>query len=120
MAAVSGVTILLVDDEPSIRNLIDAALVGSGYRVVQARNGNEALRVFDERGQDIDLLITDMRMPYMGGAELIAELQTRRRSLKCLCISGYAVDPDLNVPVLSKPFSRMELLSNVRALLAAV
>jgi two-component system cell cycle sensor histidine kinase/response regulator CckA len=112
-------TILLADDEPSIRSLIEAALSAEGYQVLAAKNGFEALRVFDERGADIDLLITDMRMPYIGGSELIAALQARRATLKCLCITGYAVDAELGLPLLAKPFSRTELLRSVRQVLAA-
>jgi len=98
---------------------MEMALVDAGYRVLQASNGNEALRVFDEHGQDIALVITDMRMPYVGGAELIAELQARRHTLKCLCMSGYAFASDVTVPLLKKPFSRAELLGRVRSILAA-
>jgi CheY-like chemotaxis protein len=112
-------TILLADDEPAIRNLIEMALAAEGYRVLAAKNGYEALRVFDERGADVDLLITDMRMPYLGGSELIAALQARRATLKCLCISAYPVDADAHLTVLAKPFSRTDLLQSVRQLLAA-
>lgn len=119
MNTVPAVSILLVDDEPAIRSLIGMALVDAGYRVLQASNGNEALRVFDEHGQDIALVITDMRMPYVGGAELLAELQARRRTLKCLGMSGYALASDLTVPLLKKPFSRGDLLSKVQSILSA-
>lgn len=119
MSTHSAVSILLVDDEPAIRSLMGMALADAGYRVLEARNGNEALRVFDEQGQDIALVITDMRMPYVGGVELIAELQARRRTLKCLGMSGYAFASDITVPMLKKPFSRVELLGKVRSLLPA-
>ena len=119
MTNVSTLSILLVDDEPAIRSLMEMALVEAGYRVFQASNGNEALQVFDEQGQDIALVITDMRMPYVGGGELIAELQARRQSLKCLCMSGYAQASDVTVPLLKKPFSRGELLGKVRSILSA-
>jgi CheY-like chemotaxis protein len=115
----TATTILLADDEPAIRGLIEAALSAEGYRVLAAQNGFEALRVFDEQGADIDLLITDMRMPYIGGSELIAALQARRASLKCLCITGYATDVSLGLPLLPKPFSRKDLLQSVRDVLAA-
>jgi len=118
MADTQDVTILLADDEPAIRMLIEAALVDAGYRVLSARNGSEALDVFDEHGGAIDMVITDMRMPYVDGATLIAELQARRHSLKCMCISAYAAPADLSVPVLSKPFSRKDLLRTVRDVLA--
>ena len=115
----TSATILLADDEPAIRSLIEAALTAEGYRVLPAKNGVEALRVFEEHGSEIDMLITDMRMPYVDGTELIAALQARRSGLKCLCISGYAVQAETGMPILSKPFSRRELLQSVQRVLAA-
>jgi DNA-binding NtrC family response regulator len=109
----TNATILVADDEPSIRMLMEAALSAEGYRVFTARNGYEALRVFDERNADIDLVIADMCMPYIAGSELIAALQARCSTLKCLCISGYAVNTGLGLPLLQEPFSRKELLRSV-------
>ena len=112
-------TILLVEDEPAVRQLFAQALSRAGYRVLEARNGQEAVKVFDHHGQGIDLLLTDMRMPYMGGAELAQQLRTRRLTLKMICISGYpgTIDPELGYDFLAKPFSRDELLSKVREVL---
>jgi len=117
MAEPAGATILLADDEPAIRTLIEAALSAEGYRVLATKDGYEALQVFDKRASDIDLLITDMCMPYIGGTELIAALQARRASLKCLCITAYADDYELGLPLLRKPFSREELLDSVQDVL---
>ena len=112
-------TILLVEDEPAARQLFAQALVLEGYAVFEARNGQEAMRLFDEHGDTIDMLLTDLRMPYMGGAELAHNLRGRRRSLKLLCISGYPgkLDEDLAVDFLAKPFSRADLLKKVREVL---
>jgi PAS domain S-box-containing protein len=112
-------TILLVEDEPAIRQLFVVALTRAGYRVYEARNGQDAIRMFDQHGDAIDLLLTDMRMPYMGGAELAVHLRGRRRTLKLICISGYpgTLDPDLTLDCLAKPFSRDELLRKVREVL---
>ena len=112
-------TILLVEDEPAVRQLFANALVRAGYRIYEARNGQEALKVFDEFGDGIDLLLTDIRMPYMGGAELAQALRARRQSLKLLCISGYPGNDaaDLNADFLAKPFSRDDLLAKVREVL---
>jgi two-component system cell cycle sensor histidine kinase/response regulator CckA len=87
--------------------------------VHEARNGQEALKVFDQYGNAVDLLLTDMRMPYMGGGELAQHLRARRKTLKLLCISGYpgTLDPDLAADFLAKPFSRDALLSKVREVL---
>ncbi|MCA1560614.1 MAG: response regulator [Acidobacteria bacterium] len=112
-------TILLVEDEPAVRQLFALALTRAGYTVLEARNGQEALKVFDRHGDTIDLLLTDMRMPYMGGAELMEQLRRRRKSLKLISISGYpgASEIELTSDFLAKPFSRDDLLSKVRAVL---
>jgi CheY-like chemotaxis protein len=111
-------TILLVEDEPAVRQLFALALTRAGYRVHEARNGQEAMKVFDQHGDSIDLLLTDMRMPYMGGAELAQHLKSRRQSLKLICVSGYpGADTDLTADFLAKPFSREDLLQKVREVL---
>ena len=112
-------TILLVEDEPAVRQLFALALTRAGYRVHEARNGQEALNVFTQHGDGIDLLLTDMRMPFMGGAELARQLRERRRTLKLLCISGYAGGSELEFSddFLAKPFSRDQLLAKVREVL---
>ena len=112
-------TILLVEDEPAVRQLFAQALTRAGYSIFEARNGQEAMRLFDQHGDTIDMLLTDMRMPYMGGAELAHHLRGRRRTLKLLCISGYPgnLDADLAIDFLAKPFSRDDLLKKVREVL---
>jgi CheY-like chemotaxis protein len=112
-------TILLVEDEPAVRQLFAHALTRAGYVVHEARNGQEAMKLFDQHADTIDMLLTDMRMPYMGGAELAHQLRARRRSLKLLCISGYPgnLDADLATDFLAKPFSRDDLLRKVREVL---
>jgi two-component system cell cycle sensor histidine kinase/response regulator CckA len=112
-------TILLVEDEPAVRQLFALALTRAGYRVHEARNGQEALKVFEQHGDNIDLLLTDMRMPYMGGGELAQHLKARRKSLKLICVSGYpgGADSELAADFLAKPFSREDLLNKVREVL---
>jgi CheY-like chemotaxis protein len=112
-------TILLVEDEPAVRQLFMMALTRAGYRVFEARNGQEALKMFDQYGDSIDLLLTDLRMPYMGGAELAQHLRARRKSLKLIAISGYAgpTEHELDADFLAKPFSREDLLAKVREVL---
>jgi len=112
-------TILLVEDEPAVRQLFAAALIRAGYRVHEARNGQEAMKVFDQHGETIDLLLTDLRMPYMGGAELAHQLRAKRKSLKLICVSGYpgGTDDDTASDFLAKPFSRDDLLAKVREVL---
>jgi len=112
-------TILLVEDEPAVRQLFSQALMRAGYRVHEARNGNEAMQLFEQHGDSVDLVLTDMRMPFMGGADLARELRSRRQTLKLLCISGYPGGTDLEFSddFLAKPFSRDELLAKVREVL---
>lgn len=111
-------TILLVEDEPAVRQLLAAALERSGYRVFQARTGREALDLFDGT---VDLLLTDMRLPHLGGAELIQQLRAQRPALKIISISGFALNaPPPDVPFLAKPFTRDDLLNTVRAVLSDV
>jgi CheY-like chemotaxis protein len=112
-------TILLVEDEPAVRQLFAQALVRAGYCVHEARNGQEALKIFEQYGDKVDLLLTDMRMPFMGGGELASQLRAKRGNLKLLCISGYAGGNELEFSddFLAKPFSREQLLAKVREIL---
>ena len=112
-------TVLLVEDEPAVRRLFFMSLTRAGYRVIEATNGQEAIRTFDEQGDAIDMVLTDMRMPFMGGAQLLKELRSRRSTLKMLCISGFAGATELEFDgdFLVKPFSREDLLRKVREIL---
>jgi len=117
-AVVVRETILLVEDEPIVRRLFAQALTGAGYRVHEARNGAEAVKVFDQHGDTIDLLLTDMRMPFMGGRELAEQLRARRATLKLICISGHtAIEDGAGIDFLAKPFSRHALLDKIRQVL---
>jgi DNA-binding NtrC family response regulator len=112
-------TILLVEDEPAVRQLFTMALTRAGYKVYEARNGQEALKVFDQHGEAVDLLLTDMRMPFLGGSDLVKQLRSRRKTLKLLCISGYAGGAELEFAgdFLAKPFSKDQLLAKIREVL---
>ena len=118
-------TILLVEDEDEIRNLLREMLEDRGYQVIHATSGDDALRIFQERKLRIDLLLTDVVMPRMGGRELAEQLRMRQSDLKVLFMSGYtgaATDleslhsPDL--AFLPKPFTQGELLRKIRDMLA--
>ena len=111
-------TILVVEDEPTLCQLLAGALSVAGYRVHQARDGNEATTVFAEHETAIDLLITDLELPHLDGSQLIHRLRQRRRDLKVLCISGIGQPPAGADGFIAKPFSRESLLTQVRALLA--
>jgi CheY-like chemotaxis protein len=111
-------TILLVEDEPPIRLLMSRMLKGARYRVLEARNGREALDVFRTEGPTIDLLLTDIHLPFIDGQELIKRLRAQRRTLKVVVITGAPLTASADRGVLlSKPFSREALLSTVRDVL---
>ncbi|MGE5815602.1 MAG: response regulator [Acidobacteriota bacterium] len=118
-SAVDLETILLVEDEPAVRGLFAQALRHAGYTIIEARNGAEALEVFDRIDGKIDLLLTDVRMPFLGGSELAGKLLARRPDLRLLYISGYAAKVELgpNAALLQKPFVRADLLRAVRSVL---
>jgi CheY-like chemotaxis protein len=86
-------TILLVEDEPMLRELASAILKDYDYEVLEASFGEEALRIWNERDGRVDLLFTDMVMPGgMTGRELAENLRARRAGLKVIFTSGYSVD----------------------------
>ena len=117
-AVTSGMAkILVVDDDPEVREILAETLVEFGYGVTQAGSGEEALPVLEAR-PDIDLVITDVRMPGMSGLELVEQARARRVGLKVIVISGYFLPQPIAVRFLKKPFHMQELASAVRAELA--
>lgn len=111
-----GATIvLLVDDEPAVRNLFALALSREGYHIIEAGNGAEALQVAAQL-DNIDLVVTDIVMPVMKGPELAARLRERFPTLPFVFVSGYLVSDDLgaNAHMLAKPFVRQDLVKKVR------
>ena len=106
--------ILVVDDDPEVREIVAETLVEFGYGVVQAGSGEEALPMLDRR-PDIGLVITDVRMPGMSGLELVELAQARSPTLKVIVISGYFLPQPISVRFLKKPFHMHELASAVRA-----
>jgi two-component system cell cycle sensor histidine kinase/response regulator CckA len=117
-------TILLVEDEPTVRNVAERALTRHGYTVLTADNGEEALEILS-REDAIDLLISDVVMPGMDGPTVVAEARKSRPDLKILFMSGYAEEQlrksiDLaNVNFLPKPFSVSDLAEAARRAVGA-
>jgi len=118
--------VLLVEDDDPLREVAAAILRRSGYEVVDARNAGEAIVLFEQRGQEIDLLLTDVVMPHMNGRELAARLLASRPDLDVILMSGYAANAILEHGVLEdgvayvqKPFTPTELLTRVRDVLNA-
>ena|GEM_PF-3169314 len=117
-------TILLAEDEPALRMLVQEVLGRAGYRVLAAEDGEEALAVSRGHGGTVDLLVTDIVMPNLGGRELAARLLAERPGVRVLFMSGYPNDtrafgelPGSTGDLLRKPFSLRELVERVRAAL---
>jgi CheY-like chemotaxis protein len=117
-------TVLLVENEDAVRLFLREALQRNGYRVLEARHGGEALEVATRFLGPIDILVTDVVMPVMGGRELVDRLRERPGAPAVLYMSGYAESEIVHRGVLrdgsrllEKPFTPAELLEAVRATL---
>jgi two-component system cell cycle sensor histidine kinase/response regulator CckA len=118
-----GEMVLLVEDEDAVRMAARKALARCGFNVVEARNGKEALQRFGERGP-VDLVVSDLVMPEMGGRELATKLREDAPRLKVLFTSGYTDDAgirkgalDSGMGFLSKPFTPEALVRKAREML---
>jgi len=110
-------TILLVEDEPALRKMITRFLAASGYKVIEAADGEEALLQVRSHDGPIHLILTDVAMPRMGGPELALRLSKAGASPKVLYMSGFTEDPLLGASFISKPFLNSELTRKVREVL---
>jgi len=117
-------TILLVEDEPVVRMLAAEIMRKSGYHVLEAEDGAGALRLIDDRRSFIDLMLTDVVMPGMGGRQLVEQLPAFLTGMKVLYMSGYPDEAigrhgflDPGTPFLQKPFTADSLLRKVREIL---
>jgi two-component system, cell cycle sensor histidine kinase and response regulator CckA len=118
-------TILVVEDEPSLRKLACTILKGGGYKILEAEDGAKALEAAKHLHDNIDLLLTDVVMPGLNGPELAQRLSVERPQMKILYMSGYTdgavaahgvLKP--GIVILRKPFSQSQLLQNVGEMLA--
>ena len=119
-------TILLVEDDHSLRKLAKRVLAKFGYNVLDAKNGKEALRIFREYEGPIELALTDVVMPDMSGAELVKHLLPLKPDLKVIYMSGYTDNAiahhgvlDRGINFVEKPFSAETLAGKVRKALDA-
>jgi DNA-binding NtrC family response regulator len=124
--AVGHETILVVEDEPSIRLIVSRMLSRLGYTVHEAANGEEAMGLLLSLGFAVDLVITDVVMPRMGGPDFVRTLREHRPGMRVVFMTGYASSEEMsgqNVPshfgVLLKPFSLEALEQIVRNALDA-
>jgi len=114
-------TILVVEDEDSIRHFVSTVLKGDGYTVLPAADGKEGMQVYQEHHREISLILLDLTMPQMGGIEVLKQLRDRPSAVPVVLMSGFSeVDTSAQSTglgangFLQKPFQPMELLAAVR------
>jgi CheY-like chemotaxis protein len=119
-------TVMVAEDEDTVRNLTTRILERNGYRVISAANAEEALVLWSDWRQDVDFLLTDVIMPGLNGLELFNRLKDDKPELQVLYMSGYPedviADHGMNtgtVQLLEKPFSPDKLLTKIREILDA-
>lgn len=116
-------TVLVVDDEPAVCHVTGQMLEYHGYRVLYAEHGEQALRLFDEYGDQISILVADIVMPKMSGPQLAHVLRIQRPELPVLFVSGLVSYANFQGVMggwmLKKPYSPSILASKVRDVLAA-
>jgi CheY-like chemotaxis protein len=116
--------VLLVDDEQMILSVGERMLEALGYGVILSAGGEEAIRIYEERGSAFDLVILDMIMPGMGGGETFDRLKEINPAVKVLLSSGYAVDGQARAILdrgcdgfIQKPFNLLELSEKIEIVL---
>jgi DNA-binding NtrC family response regulator len=118
-------TILAVDDDPDVLRLVEAILCRTGFEVIVAAGGQQALEIFRTMEPAPDLLLTDVVMPEMSGPALVEELRALAPELRVLFMSGFdsrqLTQPYVRqgFPLLPKPFTIEHLATKVREVLAA-
>jgi len=117
-------TLLLAEDDPGVRTVIEQILEEAGYRVISAPNGEKAMAILDDTTEEIDLAILDVVMPDIGGLEVVEHIRQTGSKAGVVLTSGYSLElarttAGENLPLLTKPFRREELLRLVRQLLDA-
>ena len=110
-------TILVAENDAPLRKMISEILREQGYRVLSASSGDDATAVAARSGEPVDLLVTDIVMTGMGGADLWAWMKAEQPALRVLFISGFMSREPLEGAFLKKPFSPAELVAKVRAVL---
>jgi CheY-like chemotaxis protein len=118
-------TVLVVEDEPAVRELVVRILQGEGYRVLAAEDGRAALKLLDRHPVRLDLVLTDVLMPQMNGRQLGDALHAQDPGLPILYMSGDIGETTAarhlvpeGAPFLRKPFSPSQLMEHVAAVLA--
>jgi CheY-like chemotaxis protein len=123
LSSVGKETVLVVEDEPSVRRLVLLGLRARGYTVLEAANGADAIRVATRTGNALDLIVSDVMMPGMSGPMLIRELAVLAPRARSLLMSGHADSavlddaPELHHAFLAKPYTPERLARKVREVL---
>jgi signal transduction histidine kinase len=114
-------TVLVVDDENVLLTMAETVLSEYGYCVLTANSGHKALAILSRGDVQVDLVITDLVMPTMGGRELIERVRRLAPATRIMCTSGYVLpaDKQTGTPYLQKPFTSRELLTKVKQILAS-
>jgi signal transduction histidine kinase len=112
-------TVLLVEDEAPVRSSIRRALERQGYTVLDAAHGLDAVAAFEQHHGRVDLLLSDVVMPQLGGRPLVERLRRSDPGLPALLMSGYNIEGPVDVPLIQKPFEMTALVQRVRAVLDA-
>jgi two-component system, cell cycle sensor histidine kinase and response regulator CckA len=111
-------TILLAEDDSAVRAFASLVLQTLGYRVLEAADGNEALTSMKDHSGSIDLLLTDVVMPYIGGSDLARRAEELFPGTRVLYMSGYTNPASVQgAPLLQKPFTPLALAQTVREIL---
>ena len=116
-----GATILIAEDEPAVRNLLQNILNSAGYQVLIASDGTKALKIAEQHERNIDLLLSDIVMPEMTGLELAKTLKSKRPEMRIVLTSAYpqgALVMDSAWHFIPKPFFPRRLLEEVRKALS--
>jgi len=113
-------TVLVVDDESLLLTMAETILTDFGYKVLTARNGAAALRLLSGPEHKIDLVITDLMMPGMGGRELMERIRQMGLPVPVLCTSGYVLPEESKAAAgfLSKPFTTTSLLTKIKLVIS--
>jgi two-component system, cell cycle sensor histidine kinase and response regulator CckA len=109
----SAPTVLVVDDEPAVRLLVERVLVEAGYRVLTAMGGLEALELLEQPGA-VDLLLVDLRMPVMSGTQLARKVELLRPEIRVLIMAAYPSEDPMAWQVIMKPFPPDVLENEIR------
>jgi CheY-like chemotaxis protein len=112
-----GGTVLVVDDQDVVRDVIKLSLESAGYRVLEAATPSEALTLARNAGAEVDLLVTDVVMPEMDAFELANRITCELPAVRVLYTSGYT-DAAAEGPFIQKPFTPAQLIEKVGAVLA--